>query len=182
MDDSQFGYITKVKRKNPCSKIIEVFLWWGFLMIYMLLGDCKHKFVFPSSTLFRNSSLHAEWLCIMTLFHDADYKHELVHLLIFDADHNSTLLLRTSIGLLLVSTFEDTRLGRMPIFAWNKTGINLVLVLVCVMMYMHGIISSGPLYQAGIASGHTLSAVCSSTQVDTHIVYRGCNLSTFPTL
>jgi hypothetical protein len=51
------------------------------------------------------------------------------------------------------------------------------------MMYMHGIISSGPLYQAGIASGHTLSAVCSSTQVDTRIVYRGCsNLSTFPTL
>lgn len=50
-------------------------------------------------------------------FHDADHKHEFVHLLIFDADHNSTLLLRTSIGLLLVSTFEDTRLGRRLIFA-----------------------------------------------------------------
>jgi len=54
-------------------------------------------------------------------------------------------LLRTSIGLLLVSTFEDTRLGRRLTFAWNKTGINLVLVLVYVMMYMHGIITTGPI-------------------------------------
>jgi hypothetical protein len=113
------------------------------LMIYMLLGDCKHKFVFPSSTLLRNSSLHTEWLRSMTLF-----MMQITSMSLSTCSTlllSSTLLLRTSIGLLLVSTFEDTRLGQRLIFAWNKTGINLVLVLVYVMMYMHGISTSGPL-------------------------------------
>ncbi len=55
------------KEKTRAPKLLRYFYDEAFNDIYAA-GSSKHKFVFPSSTLLRNSSLHTEWLRNMTLF------------------------------------------------------------------------------------------------------------------